>query len=233
MKQIALIEDNREFRAEVAFHLRHAGFEVVLEHDGLNLDIERDLNTCEVVVLDLGLPLCDGISIAKTLRDKHPELGIVMLTARGSLEARIKGLEIGADAYLVKPIDMRELVAAIRSLERRLPLKLSTSLANSWRVNELTHTLTTPSGIKAALTGRETSLLVLLAHAKGSPTSRRNLAIAIGEDRLDFDHRRLEVTFSRLRQKIEQIEPQSNVIRSSRGQGYIFAAPLIVEKLGD
>ena len=228
MTRLGLIEDNRDFRDEVAFQLKHAGFEIILESDGQDIEARLAENPCDILILDLGLPAEDGLVIAHKARENHPSLGIIMLTARGSLEARIEGLKGGADIYLVKPVDMRELVAALHSLERRLGGDGNHTLLKFWQLDRLTQTLTTPSGSTIELTVRETALIAQLAESRDRPASRKTLARAIGEDRLDFDDRRLEVAFSRLRLKIEQIEPGAKVIRPARGSGYRFAAPLQV-----
>lgn len=229
MTRIGLIEDNLDFRDEVAFQLEHAGFEIALASDGRDVETLLSSHPCDIVILDLGLPGIDGLTIARALRHRFPEIGLAMLTARGSLDARIEGLERGADIYLVKPVDMRELVAALRSIERRLAIKAVSGSAECWWLDRLTQTLTTPSGKSIALSRRETALLALLAESRERPASRDSLARAIGEDRLDFDHRRLEVTFSRLRIKIEEAESGIQVVRPVRGQGYRFAARLRVK----
>ncbi len=120
MIRVGLVEDNLDFRAEVHFHLSRAGFAISLVSDGRDLDDQLQCHPCDLLVLDLGLPTEDGRAIATRLRLSHPGVGIVMLTARGALTDRLDGLERGADAYLVKPVDMRELAVTLRSVHRRL-----------------------------------------------------------------------------------------------------------------
>ena len=224
MTRVGLIEDNLDYRAEVAFHLRRNGFEIALENDGTGIDAQLAACPCDLLVLDLGLPVEDGLVIARRLRQQKAGLGIVMLTARGSLDDRLAGLEEGADAYLVKPIDMRELVATLHSVQRRLTAAAPPSEA--WSLIPDTLSICSPAGETIALTATEMDLLKCLAAAAPEPVSREGLAAAIGHSEPDFDYRRLEVSFSRLRKKIETATAGESPIRASRGRGYVFAAPV-------
>ena len=226
MTRIGLIEDNLDYRIEVAFHLRRAGFQIALESDGVGIDAQLADSPCDLLVLDLGLPVEDGLVIARRLRRQQPGLGIVMLTARGSLDDRLAGLEGGADAYLVKPVDMRELVGTLHSVQRRLTVAAPASEA--WSLNPNTLSIGSPTGGLVALTATEVDLLKCLAKAAPEPVSRETLAAALGHPELDFDYRRLEVAFSRLRKKIETALAGESPIRSARGRGYVFAAPIRV-----
>lgn len=222
MTRIGLIEDNLDYRTEVAFHLRRAGFEIALESDGVGIDAQLADCPCDLLVLDLGLPVEDGLLIARRLRRQQPWLGIVMLTARGSLDDRLSGFEEGADAYLVKPVDMRELVGTLHSVQRRLTAAAPPSEA--WSLDPNTLSISSPSGELIAVTATEMDLLKRLAEASPEPVSRETLAAALGHPEPDFDYRRLEVAFSRLRKKIETVTAGESPIRAARGRGYVFAA---------
>lgn len=227
MTRIGLIEDNLDYRAEVAFHLRRSGFEISLESDGRNIDAQLANCPCDLLVLDIGLPVEDGLIIACRLRRQQQGLGIVMLTARGSLNDRLSGLEQGADAYLVKPVDMRELVATLRSVQRRL---LPGTQADSvWTLLPTSLSLRSPDGAVIDLTTMEFQLLKCLAAAAPEPADRTALVTAIGYSPFDFIERRLEVAFSRLRRKIEgQVIGATPMIRALRHRGYVFAAPIVI-----
>ncbi len=224
MTRVGLIEDNLDFRAEVAFHLRRNGFTIELESDGSGIEAQLADPPCDLLVLDLGLPVEDGLVIARRLRRQQPWLGIVMLTARGSLDDRLAGLEEGADAYLVKPVDMRELVATLHSVQRRLMSAVTSS--EGWSLMPDTLSIDSPAGEAIALTATEMDLLKCLAAAAPEPVSREALAAAMGHTEPDFDYRRLEVAFSRLRKKIETASASESPIRAARGRGYVFAAPI-------
>jgi len=227
----ALVVDDEVALADVvASYLRREQFDVTMCHNGTDaLAVAREVDP-DVVVLDLGLPTEDGLAIAARLRLSHPGLGIVMLTARGALTDRLDGLEGGADAYLVKPVDMLELAAVLRSLHRRLGAGRAPH-PPSWELAPATLELRSPQGLAITLTVTELALLRRLADSAPQPVSRRTLAAAIGHPELDFDDRRLEVHFSRLRAKIDTAFPEQALIRAARGRGYLFAALLRV--MGD
>ena len=231
MIRVGLVEDNVDFRSEVAFHLGRAGYGIAFEDEGVGIDELMRLHPCDLVVLDLGLPAEDGMAIAARLRATHPQLGLVMLTARAAMDDRLDGLQTGADAYLSKPVDMRELVAVIASVARRLG-RTSAGAGDeaAWILRPVTLRLIAPSGRVIPLTVNETALLRHMARAGDEPSSRKVLALAIGHLEPEFDDRRLEVAFSRLRLKIEAEEPDSRVIRSARGRGYLFGATLRIDE---
>jgi DNA-binding response OmpR family regulator len=226
MTRIGLIEDNIDYRDNLAFFLRREGFEIVFESDGHEIDHTLAQHPCDLILLDLGLPDEDGLSIARRLRKEHPALGIVMLTARGSLGDRLAGLNEGADAYLVKPVDMLELAATLTAVQRRLTV--TAPLAEAWVLLVDTLTIRSPAGEVISLTVTETELLKTLASAAPKLVSRDQLSVAMGRTAYDEQHRWVEVTFSRLRKKIETGTASEAPIRAARGQGYVFAAPIRV-----
>lgn len=233
MTRVGLIEDNEDLRDDMAFQLSSAGFVIALQGDGRDIDAQLQVDPCDLLVLDLGLPAEDGLSIAQRLRERYPALGIVMVTARGAIDARVDGLVAGADAYLVKPVDIRELVAVLRSVERRTGLaqepETRAEIPASWRLYLRSLTLCSPSGNMVVVTPREAALLAALAEAGSTPATRRQLVQILGESDPDADERRLEVAVSRLRQKIGEADPGAEVIRAVRNQGYLFTAPLRVD----
>ncbi len=223
MIHVALVEDHAALREEIAFLLGHQGFRVSPCADGPTLDALLATEGCDVVVLDVGLPGEDGFSIAERLRS-IPHLGVVMLTARGALEDRVRGLRGGADAYLVKPVDWRELAAVIESVVRRLPEPDAS--AEAWQLRAGGRRLLAPDGTIIELTHTEAALLIRLAEDAPNPVAREALMIAAIGVPLDGDFRRLEVALSRLRLKINAAVPNANPIRAARGKGYTFVAPI-------
>ena len=229
MIRVGVIEDNLDFRAELTFHLKLGGISVSFESDGTSVDQLLSDPGCDVLLLDLYLPTEDGLKIAQRVRKKFPLVGIVMLTARGCVHERVSGLQDGADVYLTKPADMAEVVAVVQSVDRRLHAQLAVrDEVSSWTLDLQRGSLFDPEGQEVMLTVNEMRLLRQLASAKGKSVDRKTLAHAIGRTNLDFDDRRLEVAFSRLRIKIESIAPDANVLRSVRGQGYMFTTLLRV-----
>jgi DNA-binding response OmpR family regulator len=224
--RIGLIEDNIEYRDNLAFLLRREGFEIVFESDGHEIDRTLAQHPCDLILLDLGLPDEDGLSIARRLRRQNPALGIVMLTARGSLGDRLAGLNEGTDAYLVKPVDILELAATLNAVQRRLTV--SVPLTEAWVLMVDTLTIRSPAGEVVSLTVTETELIKTLASAAPKLVSRDQLSVAMGRTAYDEHHRWVEVTFSRLRKKIETATASESPIRAARGRGYLFAAPIRV-----
>ena len=222
MTRIGLIEDNIEYRDNLAFFLRREGFEVAFESDGHAIDATLVQHPCDVILLDLGLPDEDGLAIARRLRVQQPSLGIVMLTARGSLDERLSGMRDGADAYLVKPVDFRELMAVLKSLLRRLGIREQSA---AWVLQVPQLQLVTPEGLLIKLTGREAKLLGHMARAHPKAASRQSLAES-DDARVDpLEFRSIEVALSRLRKKIQDATGQQ-LILASRSEGYLFGAAL-------
>ncbi len=182
----------------------------------------------DLYVVDLNLPGEDGLSLSAWLRQTRPEVGIVMLTARGQSKERLAGYQHGADIYLTKPASMDELKFAIQSLSRRLYTPPATSATNTslWQLRMAPPSLVSPNGAVCPLTGIELKLLAVLAQNQPHPATREKLAMASGQGNPDYDLRRVEVAFSRLRKKLANIEPDLPLIQAIRGEGYIFGGTL-------
>ncbi|MHA7678897.1 response regulator transcription factor [Cupriavidus sp. PET2-C1] len=228
---IALVEDNERLRTELAFHLTHAGYAVASLANAAALDAHLASQPCRLLILDLGLPDEDGLSICERLRRTRPDLGIVMLTARGMAHHRLAGLRGGADGYLVKPACTEELLLVIANLLRRLgpatpdlPLPpLAGAPAPAWCLDARRLMAITPDGNPLLLTRMEGQLLQALRRSAPDPAGRRQLVEALGGNYLDFDEHRLEVAISRLRGKLSQAWPHGPAIRTVRGVGYLLA----------
>lgn len=222
---IALVEDHEALRAELVFHLQCAGHAVTGLPHGAALDAHLACHPCRLVVLDLGLPGEDGLAICARLRATRPEIGIVMLTARGAARERLNGLHEGADAYLVKPTPPDELLLVIANLLRRLqPAPPAPPL---WRFDARTRVLTPPQGAGIALTHAEGALLVALLHCAPHPARRGQLAQALGAAAGAAAGHRLEMAVSRLRAKLAPASPGAEPIRAARGVGYVLAVPCV------
>lgn len=227
MIHIAIVEDNPDLLDEVCFVLRHEGFDVTACKHGAALDLALDQHTFDVIVLDIGLPGEDGFSIARRLRQSYPTTGIVMMTARGSLDDRILGMEEGADAYLTKPVDLRELALVIQAIARRLSLAEKTT-ATTLILCVRDQTLQLLDGTRIGLTRSEALLLSCFAQAPEQQATRQQLIEALGQRYLDYDPRRLEAIVSRLRKKLVKAGFAEDAIRVMRQTGYYFS-PLIAE----
>jgi len=224
MTRILVIDDDDKLNALLTQYLATFDLSVssrVTAQDGLRA-LQED--AYDVVVLDVMLPGMDGLTVLKRIRD-FSRVPVVMLTARGGVADRIIGLEAGADDYLPKPFEPRELVARIQAVLRRRTADATDEMI---RVGPLVINVTTQSahlsGVPLALTGAEFQLLVLLARHRGRILSRDRI---MDETRgLDWEayERSIDVLVSRLRQKLGDEAKRPSFIRTIRGRGYVFTA---------
>ncbi|HKT31939.1 MAG TPA: response regulator [Gammaproteobacteria bacterium] len=235
---ILVVDDDSEIRALLQEYLARHGYRVTTVADGPAMQQAMEDARFDLVVLDLMLPGEDGISLCRKLR-QHSNLPVIMLTARGEQGDRIAGLETGADDYLPKPFNPRELLARIKSVLRRarsLPQNLELEDVRlfrfgGWRLATATRQLQTAEGVAVPLSGAEYRLLSIFLRYPGTVLSRDRLTELLRgrEHNLPFD-RSLDVQVSRLRQRLRDDGHESGVIRAVRGQGYVFALPVEVEK---
>lgn len=224
MIRIAVVEDNADLLDDIAFNLRDEGFGVAMCADAVALDERLQDFPADIVVLDIGLPGENGLSIARSLRRKQPHLGIVMLTARTTMPDRIRGMEEGADVYLGKPVDMRELALVLRALARRIAVAKPPDSGLILLAGE--QALLTDQAARIELTQSETLVLARLARAPNCQVSRKQLIEALGAQYLSYDERRLEAIVSRLRKKLEAAGLTADALKGIRGVGYVLTVSL-------
>lgn len=222
--RIAVVEDDAELRAIIVDELAHEGAQAL--GFGSAEALYRHLlgHVCDLVVLDVGLPGEDGYSVARYLRQIAPQAGIVMLTGRGANTDMTRGLVQGADVYLVKPLDVELLIAALANLRRRLQpaAPAEAAPAREWRLSEDGWTLFAPGLRTLALTEAERGLLKALFAQRGAPVDRDTLIAAVTDTPWDFDPHRLEVLVHRLRARVTAATAASLPLRAVRGQGYLL-----------
>ena len=238
---IAVLDDDVDLTQLLANYLRSHGYRVTPLHNGRSLMELMPVDPPVLVLLDLGLPGEDGFSIARRLRE-HWRCGLVIVTGRGDSVDKVVGLEVGADDYVTKPFDLRELLARVRAVLRRLsPADLPSetpaqSLAApgvpraklrfaGWELDTAARRLTNPLGVDVALTGGEFDLLRVFAERAGRVLSRDFLLEQTrGREAGPFD-RTIDVQVGRLRKKLEpntQERQEPQLIKSVRGAGYIL-----------
>ena len=226
---IAVVDDDRATRETVSDYLKLHGFEVAPLSGGQALRAELVRREPDLVVLDLNMPEEDGLSIVRFLKEKAPRVPVIMLTGTASPIDRVVGLELGADDYIAKPAELRELVARIRSVLRRatapavaVPVEKAKEVrfGAKWLNLETRH-LRDDAGSQL-LTTSEFDLLKAFADNPNRVLSReRLLDLANARDPDAFD-RAIDVRITRIRKKIEADPGTPKVIRTIRGAGYMF-----------
>jgi len=234
---IALVEDDEHIRDLVAELLEQEGFEVAPCRDANELDRVISRRRVDLILLDLMLPGEDGLSICRRLHGAPVRVPVIMITAKGDDIDRILGLEIGADDYLPKPFNPRELVARVRAVLRRTREAHRPAATAGrwyrfagWSLDAGSRELTAPDGGPVELTGGEFDLLVaLLDHPQRVLTRDQLLDWTRGRDSGPFD-RTIDVQLSRLRRKLGDDVKTPTMFRTIRGGGYLFAPA--VERVG-
>lgn len=221
--RVLVVEDESDLREATVAYLQLEGFRAV--GVGSLAAAERLLQAQDfgLLVLDLGLPDGDA-RLWLEQRDDLLDKGIIMTTARGERGERIAGVQAGADCYLVKPVDLDELVGLARNLLRRLRHEV----AQAWTLDGVKWILQAPDACPIKLTHSELVILGALARRAGEAVSRDELAAALGHDPLVYDPRRLEILVRRLRGKVGDALGFALPLETVHGQGYAFAAPITV-----
>ena len=223
VSRILVVDDDPRLAALVAEYLGEAGFRVSVVPDG-RTGLERlKREPYDAVVLDLMLPGMDGLEVCRRLRATS-DVPVLMLTARGQAMDRVVGLEIGADDYLPKPFEPRELLARLRAILRRRESARASKVLRFGRL-EIDRDARTVrvDGRERSLTGHQFSLIVALAENAGRVLSREALMDLVRGDALETFDRSIDVHVSRIRAAIEDDPKRPRRILTVRGAGYVFA----------
>ena len=224
MSELLLIDDDRELCELLASWLGQEGFQVRASHDGHDARIALAEKTPDAVVLDVMLPNGSGLELLKQLRGDYPDLPVLMLSARGEPLDRILGLELGADDYLAKPCDPRELTARLRAVLRRSqPPAASSQLELGDLCFSTARGVVDIGGHEIALTASESRLLEALLRQPGEPVDKQSLAqLALGRKLTLYD-RSLDMHVSNLRKKLGPHPDGSPRILALRSRGYYYS----------
>jgi len=231
-ERVLIVEDDREVREAVADYLASHGFSCAQAGDGKAMRAALAEAVPDVVLLDLRLPGGeDGLSLARWLRDNH-EVAIIMVTAAGDVVDRVVGLEVGADDYLGKPFDLRELLARVKSVLRRQKGEKRSGGAAAGGTKRMpigacqldldTHQLIGRNGEEIPLTGMEFDLLRVFADHPNRVLSRDQLLTLTRNREWEPFDRSIDIRIARLRRKIELDPEKPRTIKTIRGAGYIF-----------
>lgn len=218
--RILLVEDEPTLRAQLRQALTSAGYAVDEADNGRDAHFLGDTEAFDAVVLDLGLPLLDGLSVLKRWRDAGRTLPVLILTARDNWSEKVAGIDAGADDYLTKPFHLEELLARLRGLIRRAAGQASPVLRCGDLQLDTRSGRVTLAGQPVTLTSHEFKVLGYLMHRPGAVVSRAELTEHIYAQDFDRDSNTIEVFVGRLRKKLPP-----GLIETVRGLGYRLAVP--------
>ncbi|MDC8783588.1 response regulator [Roseateles koreensis] len=227
-RTILIVDDDQKIRTLLKTYLEKNQYEVLLAHDGASFlaEFERNRDSISLCILDVMLPDTEGFALCQSVR-RRSDVPVIMLTASAEETDRIVGLELGADDYIGKPFNPRELLARIKAIHRRAGHERGQTPRyfrfNGFVLDILERSLIDPDGVSSALSGMDFQLLKLLVEHPGEVLDRSRLAeVTRGRDLGPLD-RSLDVQVSRLRQRLQDDGKQPALIKTVRGSGYVFS----------
>ncbi|AWJ92094.1 DNA-binding response regulator (plasmid) [Azospirillum baldaniorum] len=218
--RLLVVEDDPALARQLAERLEGEGYAVDRAADGEEGQFLGETEPYDAIVLDLGLPRVDGLTVLRSWRAGGIATPVIILTARGAWTEKVQGIDAGADDYLAKPFSMEELLARIRALIRRSKGHASAEIACGGVVLDTRSGRVTLDGQTVDLTGHEFRVLDYLMHRKGQLVSRTELTEHIYAQDFDRDSNTIEVFVGRLRRKLG-----ADLIKTVRGLGYKLEAP--------
>ncbi|VTU33070.1 Transcriptional regulatory protein OmpR [Variovorax sp. SRS16] len=226
--QILVVDDEQEIREVIVEYFVSHGYDAI---GAASADAARSLaaeHLIDLALVDIHMPGEDGLSLARHLRERYAQVAIVMLTSADTVVDRIVGLEMGADDYVSKPFDPRELLARVRSVLRRTSLSRRAELgAERVRIGRCVldlaaHRLTDPEGTEVPMSPLEFDLLKALAEHPNRPLSRERILDSTGQREWAPFDRSVDLRIMRLRKKVEPDPEHPKYIRTMRNAGYVF-----------
>jgi two-component system OmpR family response regulator len=236
-KQILIVDDDQDIRELLESYLQKNGYRVLTLEDGSQVsECLQAGSAIDLIVLDVMMPGEDGFSVCRRVRAES-DIPIIMLTASAEETDRIVGLEMGADDYVAKPFNPRELLARIKAVLRRSAPSVQAASAKgrflcfaSWRLDTVNRDLIDPTGVVMPLSGADYSLLLLFLQHPNQVLSRDDLlGLTRGREASPFD-RSIDVQLSRLRQRLGEDAKDPRIIKTVRGAGYVLAAEVEPEQ---
>jgi two-component system copper resistance phosphate regulon response regulator CusR len=219
--RVLLVEDDARIAAFISKGLRENAYAVDIAADGEEATYMAAISPYDLFILDINLPRKDGMAVCSELRESGNSKPILMLTARGGIDDRVSGLDKGADDYLVKPFEFRELVARIRALLRRSSEVRAITIEIADLLIDTVSQTVRRAGEKIDLTTKEYALLEFLAVNKGRVVDREEISEHVWNENFDPFSNSIEVYVKRLRRKLDEgYTPQ--LIHTRRGSGYIL-----------
>ena len=215
--RVLVVEDDERLAQSLQMALSAAGFVAEIESDGEGAWVRGDTETFDAVLLDLGLPGMDGLTILKRWRNAGRSTPVLILTARGQWEERVEGIETGADDYVVKPFRLEEVVARVRALIRRSKGQPSSRIAFCGLILDTQLLRVSRDGVPLSLTPQEYRLLAYLALNRGRVVSKTELTEHIYSQAVERELNAIEVLVGRVRRRVG-----AAVIQTHRGFGYLI-----------
>lgn len=225
--RIAIVEDDADQSASMEEYLAIHGYSVWTEASAAAFYRRLLVEPVDLVVLDIGLPGEDGLSVARHVIETG--IGIIVVSARANLNDRLAGLNAGADAYLTKPVDLRELTAHVEALLRRLENQDPTTEAEAaWHLDRAKRQLLSPNGESVALTPNEFAVLALVVDSGGEAT-RQSIAGVLDNNPARFNFHRIDVLMNRLRKKVQSQTGESMPLVTAPRQRLELTSPVVVD----
>ena len=227
---VMIVEDDEVSRARLSGYLEAAGHRVSEAADGRFLHDALARDPADLILLDINMPGEDGIDLTRQIRMRS-DVGIILVTGRTDDVDRIVGLEIGADDYVTKPFNPRELLARVKTVLRRTTRASrpapSVKRFRGWSFDTVTRRLESPDGARVPLTRAEFELLAAFVTRPGVVLNRDRLLSQITHRSGDPSDRTIDVLVGRLRRKIETVPKEPEIIVTAHGEGYIFTADIM------
>ena len=219
--KILLAEDEVDLNNVVTRYLKKNGYSVDSVLDGEEALDYLEYGEYDLVILDIMMPKVDGFEVIKKLRDKGNHTSVLMLTARDSADDKVKGLDLGADDYIVKPFDFNELMARIRAVVRRKYGNSSNKLVIGDLILDISEKSVTRAGKQIELTGKEYEVLEYLMQSKNRILSRDQIKEHVWDFDYEGDSNIIDVLIKNIRKKID-VEDGKQIIYTKRGLGYVI-----------
>lgn len=219
--RILVVEDEKDLNNIITKHLKKNNFSVDSVFNGEEALEYLDYGTYDLIILDIMLPKVNGYEVIKKLRENKNEIAILMLTARDSVEDKIKGLDLGADDYLIKPFDFGELLARIRALVRRKYGNTSNTMEIDDLCIDIAKKTVVRGGKNIELTGKEYEVLEYLIQNKGHVLSRDKIRDSVWDYGYEGESNIIDVLIKNIRKKID-IGNSKQLIHTKRGLGYVL-----------
>ena len=219
--RILVVEDEKDLNNIITKHLKKNNFSVDSVFNGEEALEYLEYGTYDLIILDIMLPKVNGYEVIKKLRENKNEIAVLMLTARDSIEDKIKGLDLGADDYLIKPFDFGELLARIRALVRRKYGNTSNTMEIDDLCIDIAKKTVVRGGKNIELTGKEYEVLEYLIQNKGHVLSRDKIRDSVWDYGYEGESNIIDVLIKNIRKKID-IGNSKQLIHTKRGLGYVL-----------